>query len=132
MDKLLEKDVAKVSTHEHRTLPSLIVPKGKIKSEEAKEARDRVTIVPADKGIAGFRDADMVVEVYGSSLLLAQLLERVTMNVGCIGESCFEANYIPELLCGTFSGNYTSHQYILNQYHKNCCGYYTRGSERLQ
>jgi 3-hydroxyacyl-CoA dehydrogenase len=47
MDKLLAKDVAK----------------GKITSEEAKEARDRVTVVPEDVGLKGLRDVDLVVEV---------------------------------------------------------------------
>ncbi|KAJ3483357.1 hypothetical protein NLI96_g6365 [Meripilus lineatus] len=60
MDKLLEKDVAK----------------GKIKSEEAKEARDRVIVVPADKGIAGLRDADMVVEAVSENLALKQTIFR--------------------------------------------------------
>lgn len=52
-DKLLEKDVSK----------------GRLSSEEAKEARDRIT--PVDD-IKGFRDVDMVIEVacfrHGSSL----------------------------------------------------------------
>lgn len=44
MDKLLAKDVAK----------------GRLKSEDAKEARDRVTV--AD-GLKALRDVDMVIEV---------------------------------------------------------------------
>lgn len=36
---------------------------GKITSEEAKEARDRVTVVGPEKGLAGVQDVDMVVEV---------------------------------------------------------------------
>ena len=47
MDKLLAKDVAK----------------GKITSEEAKEARDRVVAVGEDVGVKGLRDVDMVIEV---------------------------------------------------------------------
>lgn len=47
MDKLLAKDVSK----------------GRISSEEAKEARDRVSIVGGEVGIKGLRDVDMVVEV---------------------------------------------------------------------
>lgn len=47
MDKLLAKDVAK----------------GRLVDYEAKEARDRVLVVPQEKGMAGLRDVDMVVEV---------------------------------------------------------------------
>jgi hypothetical protein len=47
MDKLLAKDVAK----------------GKIASEAAKEARERVTVLSEEKSIQGLRDCDMVVEV---------------------------------------------------------------------
>ena len=48
MDKLLAKDVSK----------------GKIQDIEAKEARDRITVLDYDaQGIKGFRDADMVIEV---------------------------------------------------------------------
>lgn len=47
MDKLLAKDVAK----------------GRLVDYEAKEARDRVQVVPQEKGMAGLRDVDMVVEV---------------------------------------------------------------------
>ena len=36
---------------------------GKIKAEEAKEARDRITVVPPVQGLSGLRDADMVIEV---------------------------------------------------------------------
>lgn len=46
MDKLLAKDVSK----------------GKLESEAAKEARDRVVVV-GEEGIKGFRDLDLVVEV---------------------------------------------------------------------
>ena len=48
MDKLLAKDISK----------------GKIQDIEAKEARDRITVLDYDtQGIKGFRDADMVIEV---------------------------------------------------------------------
>ena len=47
MDKLLAKDVAK----------------GRLVDYEAKEARERITVVPHDKGMKGLRDVDMVVEV---------------------------------------------------------------------
>ena len=47
MDKLLAKDVSK----------------GRIQDIEAKEARDRITVLDYDtQGIKGFRDADMVIE----------------------------------------------------------------------
>ncbi|GJE94649.1 3-hydroxyacyl-CoA dehydrogenase [Phanerochaete sordida] len=58
MDKLLEKDVTK----------------GKIKAEEAKEARDRVTVVPPEKGLVGLQDVDMVVEAVSESLSLKQAI----------------------------------------------------------
>lgn len=58
MDKLLEKDVVK----------------GKIKAEEAKEARDRVTVVPPEKGLVGLQDVDMVVEAVSESLPLKQAI----------------------------------------------------------
>ena len=47
MDKLLAKDVAK----------------GRISSEEAKEARDKVSVVGPEAGIKGMREVDMVIEV---------------------------------------------------------------------
>ena len=54
MIKLLEKDVSK----------------GKIQSTEAKEARERITVLDYDvHGIKGFRDADMVIEVTMHNLL---------------------------------------------------------------
>lgn len=49
MDKLLAKDVSK----------------GKIQDIEAKEARDRITVVGGSEGLSGLRDADMVIEVRG-------------------------------------------------------------------
>ncbi|KAI0821166.1 3-hydroxyacyl-CoA dehydrogenase [Irpex lacteus] len=60
MDKLLEKDVAK----------------GKITSEEAKEARDRVTVVGPEKGLAGVQDVDMVVEAVSEKLSLKEAIFR--------------------------------------------------------
>ncbi|KDQ56409.1 hypothetical protein JAAARDRAFT_36576 [Jaapia argillacea MUCL 33604] len=56
MDKLLAKDVSK----------------GKIQDLEAKEARDRITIVGQDQGLKGMRDADMVVEAVSENLGLKQ------------------------------------------------------------
>ncbi|KAI0077193.1 hypothetical protein K474DRAFT_1596520 [Panus rudis PR-1116 ss-1] len=60
MDKLLEKDVAK----------------GKIQSQEAKEARERVTVVPPEKGLAGLRDVDMVIEAVSENLSLKEAIFR--------------------------------------------------------
>lgn len=60
MDKLLEKDVAK----------------GKIQSEEAKEARDRVSVISPEKGTAGFHEADMVIEAVSENLSLKQSIFR--------------------------------------------------------
>ncbi|KAH8115302.1 3-hydroxyacyl-CoA dehydrogenase [Phellopilus nigrolimitatus] len=56
MDKLLAKDVAK----------------GRIVDYEAKEARARITVVPHDKGVTGFRDVNMVVEAVSENLSLKQ------------------------------------------------------------
>ncbi|EPQ55327.1 hypothetical protein GLOTRDRAFT_76695 [Gloeophyllum trabeum ATCC 11539] len=56
MDKLLAKDVSK----------------GKIQDIEAKEARDRVTVVSQDQAYKGFRDVDMVVEAVSENLPLKQ------------------------------------------------------------
>ena len=54
MDKLLAKGVSK----------------GKIQDIEAKEARDRITVLDYDtQGVEGFRDADMVIEVIVSVLV---------------------------------------------------------------
>ena len=47
MDKLLAKDVAK----------------GRLSSEEAKEARDKVSVVGSEVGIKGMKEVDMVIEV---------------------------------------------------------------------
>ena len=47
VDKLLAKDVAK----------------GRITNDEAKDARERITVVGSDAGIKGLRDVDMVIEV---------------------------------------------------------------------
>ncbi|CAA7260486.1 unnamed protein product [Cyclocybe aegerita] len=58
MDKLLAKDVAK----------------GRLTNEEAKEARDRVSVVGVDAGIQGLRDVDMVVEAVSENLQLKQAI----------------------------------------------------------
>jgi 3-hydroxybutyryl-CoA dehydrogenase len=47
MDKLLAKDVAK----------------GKIKEADARQARERVSVVDRTAGVRALRDADMVIEV---------------------------------------------------------------------
>lgn len=69
MDKLLAKDVAK----------------GRLVDYEAKEARERVQVVPQEKGMAGLRDVDMVVEVrnsYGhwSSEIESDSLAEISMS----------------------------------------------------
>ncbi|KAG7091264.1 hypothetical protein E1B28_010314 [Marasmius oreades] len=58
LEKLLEKDVNK----------------GRITSSEAKEARDRITVVGEEAGLKGLRDADMVVEAVSENLELKQML----------------------------------------------------------
>ncbi|KAK7472296.1 hypothetical protein VKT23_000416 [Stygiomarasmius scandens] len=57
-EKLLEKDVSK----------------GRIKSEEAKEARERITPVDPSLGLKGFRDANMVIEAVSENLSLKQTI----------------------------------------------------------
>ncbi|PFH50447.1 hypothetical protein AMATHDRAFT_3934 [Amanita thiersii Skay4041] len=56
VDKLLEKDVGK----------------GRLTNADAKDARDRISVVDAAKGITGFRDMDMVVEAVSENLPLKQ------------------------------------------------------------
>ncbi|THH27827.1 hypothetical protein EUX98_g6367 [Antrodiella citrinella] len=58
MDKLLDKDVTK----------------GKISAEDAKETRGRVTVISAEKGLAGMRDADMVIEAVSEKLSLKEAI----------------------------------------------------------
>jgi len=52
MDKLFAKDVLK----------------GRISAADAKEARERVTVVPEGTGLKGFKDVDMVIEVRPTSI----------------------------------------------------------------
>ena len=52
VDKLLAKDVSK----------------GRLTNEQAKEARDKISVVGSEAGIRGFRDVDMVIEVQSSLL----------------------------------------------------------------
>jgi len=56
VDKLLAKDVAK----------------GRLTNEEAKEARDKITVVGSELGVKGMRDVDMVIEAVSESLPLKQ------------------------------------------------------------
>ena len=68
MDRLLEQDTAKVSVARSGCFPSFLHChrhlQGKITNEEAKEARERITVVSPDKGLAGLQDVDMVIEVH--------------------------------------------------------------------
>ena len=64
MDKLLAKDVAK----------------GRLSSEEAKEARDKVSVVGPDAGIKGMRDVDMVIEVH-FNISLKEPLQKWTSQI---------------------------------------------------
>lgn len=68
VDKLLAKDVSK----------------GRITSEEAKEARDRISVVGSEAGIKGLRDVDMVVEV--SNLIHSEIknIAPETKWIGCL------------------------------------------------
>ncbi|KIM30484.1 hypothetical protein M408DRAFT_328066 [Serendipita vermifera MAFF 305830] len=66
MDKLLAKDVSK----------------GKITEQEAKDARARITVVPEDVGISGFKDVDLVVEAASENVdLKVSLFESLAATV---------------------------------------------------
>ena len=70
MDKLLAKDVAK----------------GRITSEQSKEARDLVGVVSSEAGLSGFRDVDMVIEVcatdaFAYTFPLFPLMNRQYLNL---------------------------------------------------
>ncbi|KAG5646215.1 hypothetical protein DXG03_004041 [Asterophora parasitica] len=91
MDKLLDKDVAK----------------GRITSEQAKEARDRVTVVGGDVGVKGLRDVDMVVEAVSENLALKQSIFQsfaaelrpdaiLATNTSSISITKIAASVIPE------------------------------------
>ncbi|KAI0313318.1 3-hydroxyacyl-CoA dehydrogenase [Amylostereum chailletii] len=58
MDKLLAKDVAK----------------GKISDLDAKEARERISVIGPEKGLKGVRDVDMVIEAVSESFPLKQAI----------------------------------------------------------
>jgi uncharacterized NAD(P)/FAD-binding protein YdhS len=85
MDKLLSKEVTK----------------GNIQSTEAKEARDRVTIV-GEEGVKGFRDLDMVVEVcftiHETSVGSNERTLRILMRKGCIRE-CRTKTLLVQIAC---------------------------------
>ncbi|KAH9927828.1 3-hydroxyacyl-CoA dehydrogenase [Fomitopsis serialis] len=91
MDKLLAKDVSK----------------GRLTPEQAKEARDRVTVVGQEKGLKGMRDADMVIEAVSESLQLKQSIFRdlsaevspsviLASNTSSISVTKIAASTIPE------------------------------------
>ena len=64
VDKLLAKDVGK----------------GRIMSEAAKEARDRLTALNGDVGLKGLRDVDMVVEVRSSFMFGNNPSQRLVLG----------------------------------------------------
>lgn len=70
MDKLLAKDVAK----------------GRLTNEQAKEAKDRVTVVGTEHGIKGLRDVDMVIEVWllCSTVYRARSSKEVTLELNLV------------------------------------------------
>lgn len=77
MDKLLAKDVAK----------------GRLTSEQSKEARDLVSVVSGEEGIRGLRDVDMVVEV-GVLLTRFRNMSYTLEYIGSIGVFATQAIYI--------------------------------------
>ena len=105
MDKLLAKDVSK----------------GRIQDIEAKEARDRITVLDYDtRGINGFRDTDMVIEVISTIVLWYMSSILLIIFIGCLGERTAKALVIqinfrsrkPKLHYGV--------EHVINQYHKDC------------
>lgn len=71
VDKLLAKDVAK----------------GRITSDDAKDARGRITVVGSDAGIKGLRDVDMVIEVRVALWDIGTRLKCVLTFPGCLRKS---------------------------------------------
>jgi len=71
VDKLLAKDVGK----------------GRITSEAAKEARDRLTVVNGEVGMKGLRDVDMVVEVRASFIFGNNPSQRFCSGLQAVSES---------------------------------------------
>ena len=112
MDKLLAKDVSK----------------GKIQDIEAKEARDRITVLDYDtQGIKGFRDADMVIEVIASVLVRACPLRTF---VGCLRELTTQAITIQISFRDGESGLHHGVEHFVNQYHKDRRRNHPRGCFR--
>jgi len=89
MDKLLAKDVSK----------------GRIQDIEAKEARDRITILDYDtQGIKGFRDADMVIEAASENVQLKRSLFKSVseaVNPQCIMASNTSSISITKIAAAT-------------------------------
>jgi hypothetical protein len=104
MDKLLAKDVSR----------------GRIQDIEAKEARDRITVLDYDtQGIKGFRDADMVIEVISSSWCTRAI--TLITPTGCLREHKTEAVAIRIHFRGCKPKLHHGFKYILDQYHEDCC-----------
>jgi 3-hydroxybutyryl-CoA dehydrogenase len=79
MDKILKKDVAK----------------GKISSDDAKDAIDRVTVVSPEVGLKGLRDVDMVIEVRLSAhsciMELCSMFEQAVSESLTLKQAIFKA-----------------------------------------
>lgn len=113
MDKLLAKDVSK----------------GRIQDTEAKEARDRITVLDYDtQGIKGFRDADMVIEVISSTLI--RVCHPPDDPAGCFGERTAKAAVIQIAFRGRKSKLHYGVEYVVDQYHKDCRCDHPRGCAR--
>ena len=93
MDKLLAKDVAK----------------GRLSSEEAKEARDKVSVVGPEAGIKGMREVDMVIEVT-FLYLISRTASKMNISNQAVSESLplkqsifasFAAELKPEAILAT-------------------------------
>jgi hypothetical protein len=109
MDKLLAKDIAK----------------GKIQEGDARQVRERVSVVDQAVGVRALRDVDMVIEVRGQtdSIVLLSLLSIQ----GCLGEPRTQATHILRIGSRDKARHYFGHEYVLYFYHQNCCRCRTAG-----
>jgi hypothetical protein len=103
VDKLLEKDVGK----------------GRVTSEEAKDARDKIRVVD---DLGGMKDVDMVVEVrflvsYGFSHCVT---DGGKLPVGSFGKSGVKAIYILCVRERTETGCYSGDEHKFHKYHQDC------------
>ena len=100
MEKLLAKDVAK----------------GRIQDVDARQARERVSVVDHAVGLRALRDSDMVIEVRRQRRLTA-LRSWSVCPQGCFGEPRAEATYILRVGNGDEARRNPGYKYIVYFYH---------------